>query len=153
MTVDPEITRQIIKEEVEAMRPLASTYGWEVIMSLPDLTVTVKMRSAVDGQTYIVEARCDGYKALPPYFEFIHHETKERGTQRCYPVGGSFFHPTPCICVQWNRKAYRDVGGPHADWKMTDWMSARPGMTMLGDMFHLIQREINNPNQYHGRMG
>jgi hypothetical protein len=152
MTVERDISRQIIEEEVEAMRPLASSYGWEVVVDLANLTVTVKMKSSVDAQLYIVEATCDGYKALPPHFEFIHPESGERGTQRCYPVGGSFFHSTPCICVQWNRKAYKDVGGPHVDWKMTDWISARPGMTTLGDMFHLIQREINNKNQYRGRM-
>jgi len=153
MTVDPDISRHIMQEELEAMAPLAASYGWDVVPDLENLTVSAEMKSAVDGQIYVVEARCDGYKALPPFFEFIHPEDGERGTHRCYPAGGTFFHSTPCICVQWNRKAYQDVGGPHSDWKMADWMTSRPGTTTLGDMFHLIQREINNTSQYRGRMG
>ncbi len=152
MNVDPDITRQIMDEELEAMRPLASVYNWEVTPDLPNLTITVRMHSVIDSQIYIVEARCDEYKALPPIFEFIHPELEERGTQRCYPADGSFFHSTPCICVQWNRKAYKPLGGPHADWQMTNWASARPGMTTLGDMFHLVQIRINKPGQYSGRM-
>lgn len=152
MSVDPEITRQILQEEVKSMAALASSYKWEVTQNPSDLTVTVKMVSVIDQQKYIVEARCDGYKAIPPYFEFLHPETQERSTKRCYPSGGSFFHPTPCICVQWNRKSYRDEGGPHGDWAMAAWLSARPGTTTLGDMFHLIQKEINRRGQYRGRM-
>lgn len=153
MSVDPDISRQIIREEVEAMSALASTYGWTVNLDFPKLTVTLHMRSNVDNQVFIVEAKCDDYKALPPIFEFIHPETSERGTPTCYPAGGSYFHKTPCICVQWNRKAYRQLGGPHGNWEMINWMKARPGMTTLGDMFHLIQIEINKKSQYTGRMG
>lgn len=152
MSVDPEISRQIVTEELAAMAPVADSYSWEVRADLPSLTVTVKMKSRLDGQVYVVEARCDGYKAIPPYFEFIHPETGERGTARCYPADGSFFHSTPCLCVQWNRKAYRDHGGPHGDWVMANWASARPGTTSLGDMIHLIQTQINRQGIYRGRM-
>jgi hypothetical protein len=152
MSVDPEISRRIVQEELEAMLPLASSYRWQVASDLDQLTVTVEMTSSVDEQTYILEAKCDGYKALPPYFEFIHSETGERGTPRCYPLGTSFFHSLPCICVQWNRKAYQEAGGPHGDWQTTNWMSYRPGMTALGDMFNLVQMEINKKDQYRGRM-
>lgn len=152
MSVDPTITQQMIQAELEAMAPLASSYDWEVVPDLSNLTITIKMRSTIDNQVYIVEARCDGYKALPPIFEFIHPETGERGTHQCYPAGGTFFHSTPCICVQWNRKAYQQLGGPHGDWNMTAWIDARPGMTTLGDMFHLIQTQINKQGQYRGRM-
>ncbi len=153
MTVDPEISRQIVQEEVEAMASIAYEYGWEVTPNLQTFTVTVKMHSAIDQEVYVVEARCDNYRSLPPYFEFIHPQTSERGTQRCYPADGSYFHSTPCICVQWNRKAYQSEGGPHADWDMAGWMAARPGTISLGDMFHLIQVRINKRDAYKGRMG
>ena len=149
MSIDPDISRQVMEEELEALKPLASTFGWTVEPDLTNLTVRVTMRSSVDNEVYIIEACCDDYKALPPEFEFIHPVTGERGKHSCYPKGSSYFHSAPCICVQWNRKAYRS---PHPEWEMVGWTSARPGMTTLGDMFHLIQLEMNKPGQYTGRM-
>lgn len=150
MSVAPEITRAILKEEIEAMKPLAASFEWTVTSDFETLVVTVKMRSRVDNEVYIVEARCDDYKELPPFFEFIHPETGERGIQRGYPNGGSYFHSHPCICVEWNRKTY--INGPHQrDWQLANWQSKRPSMTALGDMFHLIQTEINKKGQYVGR--
>jgi hypothetical protein len=153
VSVDPDISRQIMEEELAAMEPLAATYGWVVCPDLPNLTVTVRMRSAIDGEVYLLEARCDGYKAQPPVFEFVHPESGERGTSRCYPKDGNFFHAMPCICIQWNRKAYQPGGGPHPDWPLADWMSTRPTMQEFGGMFNLVQRQINHPTQYQGRMG
>ncbi len=152
MSVDPAITRQILEEEVESLSSLASSYKWQVSFDPAALIVSVKMKSLIDEEVYIVEARCDGYKLLPPYFEFIHPSLEERGTKRCYPKGSGYFHKAPCICVQWNRKAYKSEGGPHGDWSINDWMKARPGTCTLGDMFHLIQKEINKRGQYNGRM-
>jgi hypothetical protein len=152
VSVDPDISRRIMEEELAAMAPLAATYGWEVHSDLPNLTVTVRLRSAIDGEVYVLEARCDDYKALPPVFEFIHPDNSERGTRRCYPKDGSFFHTNPCICIQWNRKAYQSLGGPHGDWSLANWMSDRPTMQELGGMFGLVQRQINNLSQYQGRM-
>lgn len=154
MGVDPEITRLIMQEEITAMSPLIPTYGWEVKTDLENFLVTVKMKTSAlkREDIYIVEARCDDYKALPPYFEFIYPETGERGTQKCYPADGSFFHNTPCVCVEWNRKAYTINGGPHNDWQMSNWATARPGMNTLGDMFNWLQWIIQSPSRYKGRM-
>ena len=153
MGVDPDITRQIIHEELQGMIPLIASYRWEVNFDLDNPIVTVEMVSSVKQERYIIEAKCDDYKALPPYFEFLHPTNNgERGTKRCYPSDGSFFHGTPCICVEWNRKAYASHGGPHNEWQMTNWVNRRPGMSTLGDMFHLVQRLINDPSKYRGRM-
>ena len=132
------------------MESLVASYGWKVLENRQNITVQVQMKSIVDQEVFILEAKCDDYKALPPYFEFIHPSANERGTKRCYPKDGSFFHETPCICVQWNRKAYKVEGGPHSDWQMTNWMSYRPGMATLGDMFHMVQMVINNTWNYQG---
>jgi hypothetical protein len=156
MSVDPGLTWRIIEEELQMMAPLVTSYGWEVFSDHANLTVSVKMKSSIDSEIYIVEAKCDDYKALPPFFEFIHPETKERGTKSCYPIDGSFFifpdGKPPCLCVQWNRKAYSVHDGPHADWPMPNWVNLRPGMTMLGDFFHLVQRRVNDKQMYKGRM-
>ena len=156
MSVDPGLTWRIIEEELQLMAPLVTSYGWEVVSDSANLTVSVKMKSVVDSQVYILEAKCDDYKALPPYFEFIHPDTKERGTKGCYPADGSFFispsDKSPCLCVEWNRKAYSVHGGPHADWPMPNWQNLRPSMNTLGDFFSLVQRQINNRQIYKGRM-
>jgi hypothetical protein len=31
------------------------------------------------------------------------------------------FHPMPCVCARYNRKAYSERGGPHGDWRLVDW--------------------------------
>jgi hypothetical protein len=149
MSVAPEVTREILKEELETMASLASTYGWEVTLNLEALTVQVKLKSVIDSELYVLEAQCNDYKELPPLFEFIHPETGERGIRSAYPNGGSFFHEHPCICVEWNRKA--TLNGPHPEWKLADWQRKRPTMTYLGDMFLLVQQEINRRSQYTGR--
>ncbi len=156
MSVDPDISRRVVQEELELMAPLIASYGWEVTTDLPSLIVSIKMKSSIDTQSYVLEAKCDDYKELPPFFEFVDPVANERGTKQCYPADGGFFwtqpDKPPCICVQWNRKAYSVHGGPHGDWLMSNWMSLRPGMTMLGDFFHLVQRQINNKQMYKGRM-
>jgi hypothetical protein len=144
MSVDLEVTRQILKEEVDRMAALATSYGWTVATDLSALTVTVRMRSCLSQAEYIIEAKCDNYREMPPFFEFIHPNTGERGTKRCYPSPeSSYFHGMPCICIQWNRKAYQNHGGPHGDWTMANWMSYRPSTKSLGDMFIAIQSEID----------
>jgi hypothetical protein len=155
MSVDADVTRRIIAEEMAAALELARTYNWVVTIDFPAVKVTVRMKSAVDGEEYVVEAQCDDYRAKPPLFEFIHPATGERGTHAAYPDDGGrsqpFFHPAPCVCIQWNRKAYGEFQGPHGDWPMADWVGAVRGQDRLGDMFHLIQREINLKDIYRGR--
>lgn len=151
MTVDINVTRMILQEEFEAMENIASNWNWIKAADYDRLVVTVEMQSAIDQQVYIVEARCNDYRAIPPYFEFIDRQSGQRGTSHCYPAGGSYFHPKPCVCVQWNRKAYQTEGGPHGDWPMANWGAAWPGI-VLGDMFLLIQLQINKRDVYKGRM-
>lgn len=152
MSVAPAATHLIMEEEIEGMASLAESYGWEVTPDLDALTVTVRMTSSIDQEVYIVEARCDDYKEKPPYFEFIHPDTGDRGQRHCYPNdGGDYFHSMPCICVEWSRKAYKSENGPHGNWNMGNWMAARPGTLTLGDMFHMIQKIINQQGKYKGR--
>src|SRR5881275_2134944 len=102
MSVDPDITRRILREERVALDQLAAEYKWAVTEDDDALIVTVRMKSAIDGEEYVVEAKCDGYRAQPPLFEFIHPKSGERGKASCYPNdsgrGQPFFHAMPCIC-------------------------------------------------------
>jgi hypothetical protein len=161
MAVDPEITRQHIREELTLVKELAATYKWGVIPDYERLVVLVTMYSHT-GDLFIVEIRCDNYKEIPPFFEFIDPDTGERGTQHAYPkTKDSFFHASGrCICAPFNRKAYKSVveTGPHNDWKIGDWQTSTASgvqwsnFSKLGDMLGLIYKRISSPDWYMGRM-
>jgi hypothetical protein len=162
MAVDAEISRQHLCQELALVNELAATYRWEVTPDYDSLLVVVKMR-AHTGDMYVVEAKCDNYKEVPPLFEFIDPESGERGTRRAYPkTTDSFFHDSgPCICAPFSRKAYKSVvaTGPHDDWKFGDWQTSTASniqwanFAKLGDMFGLIHTRVSRPDLYKGRMG
>lgn len=153
MTVAQEISRDIIRAELNQTQPLVKTFGWVLEEKLEQLIFTVRIRSSIDNEEYVMEFKCDNYKETPPFIEFINPVTGERGTRKVYPKNGNgFFHSTPCICAQFNRKAYKEFGGPHGDWSIGNWINLRPEVSTLGDMITLIQRLINNRNFYGGRM-
>jgi hypothetical protein len=161
MAVDPEITRQHIREELTLVKELAATHKWGVIPDYERLVVLVTMY-AHTGDLFIVEIRCDNYKEMPPFFEFIDPDTGEQGTRNAYPSAtDSFFHGSgPCICAPFNRKAYKSVveTGPHGEWKTGDWQTSTASgvqwanYSKLGDMLGLIYKRISSPDRYKGRM-
>jgi hypothetical protein len=161
MAVDPEISRQHVRQELALVNELAATFKWEIESDLDQLVVLVKMR-AHTGDLFIVEAKCDNYKEIPPFFEFVDPDTGERSTRRAYPQSNdSFFHGSgPCICAPFNRKAYKAVvqTGPHGDWKFGDWQTSTANnvrwsnYSKLGDMFGLIHTRLSRPDLYKGRM-
>ena len=161
MSVDPEVSRQYLRQELELMTELAATQKWEVAADYDQLIVVVKMH-AHTSDLFIVEAHCDDYKEVPPFFEFIDPETGERGSNYAYPkTTDSFFHNSgPCICAPFSRKAYKSVvqTGPHGDWSFGDWQTSTASnvhwanYSKLGDMFGLIYTRLSRPDLYKGRM-
>ena len=153
MAVAPDVSRAHAEEEIEAAREWAGLHGWSLDWKPDQLLLSVSMRSAVDGEAFELEVALDGYRAVPPMFEFRHAATGERGTYRCYPKGGrGYFHNQPVICAPWNRKAYAAFGGPHGDWAMANWATYRPNHARIGDVLALIQVLINDKSSYQGRM-
>jgi hypothetical protein len=154
LIVDPAISLAIVEEELARCVSLQTTFGWAIERYPQELKVVVGLRSAVDGEPYLLQTICDNYKAWPPFLEFLEPGTQMAGTPRAYPRGGrGYFHSMPCICAPFSRKAYTQYGGPHGDWQIGNWMALRPDVTMLGDIFLLIQLLLNNPTAYQGRMG
>ena len=161
MSVDVEITRHYLRQELVLIDELAAAYRWDVTPDYDHLLIVVQMQ-AHTGDHYIVEAKCDDYKEVPPFFEFIDPDTGERGTRRAYPkTSDSFFHGSgPCICAPFSRKAYKSVitTGPHTDWKFGDWQTSTANnvpwanYATLGDMFGLIYTRLRRPDLYKGRM-
>ncbi len=161
MAVDLDITRHHIREELALAKPLAVTYKWGIIPDYERLTLLVT-QYAHTGDLFIMEVRCDDYKEVPPFFEFIDPDTGAHGTRHAYPkTTDSFFHDSgPCICAPFNRKAYKSVvdTGPHVDWKFGDWQASTVNSTQwanfskLGDMLGAIQTRLSRPDLYRGRM-
>lgn len=161
MPVDPEISRNFMRQELAEMKDLAKTYKWGVVPDFKGLCVLVTMH-ANDGDLFIVEIKLDNYKEIPPLFEFIDPDTGERGTPHAYPrTHDSLFHTAPCICAPFNRKAYKAAFeiGPHGDWNLSDWMNSNANGTdwsnysKLGAMLLLIQTRLSRSDFYLGRMG
>jgi len=150
MAVDPEISKQIVAEELAAAESASKIHGWTIKVAPDQFTFTVAMKSGIDNEVYIMEVRCDNYKELPPFFEFM-LPTGERKVASAYPEStDSFFHSDLVICFPFNRGAYNNYGGPHGDWAITNWQSLCPQATRLGDMLVLIQHRIDS-DQYKGR--
>lgn len=160
MTVDPTVSLALVQAELAVVNQRAVQFGWDVSgLEESSLTFTVRMKSRLDGQEFLVELVCGDYKERPPYIEFIHPTTHERGVLSAYPKdnagdAGGIFHAQPCICHPCSRKAY-EAGGPHVqDWgpKMKDWVSASGGITTLVDILLMIQARLNLEGSYGGRM-
>jgi len=162
MAVDPEVSRQHLREELALVSELAAARKWEINPDFERLRLGVRLR-AHNGDVFILEVQCDDYKELPPFFEFLDPETNERGNAHAYPKTiDSFFHTSgPCICAPFNRKAYKSVvpTGPHGDdWKLGDWQTSTASKinwanySKLGDMLGLIDTRLSRPDLYKGRM-
>lgn len=160
MTVDPAVSLAIVKAELGIVVQRAPQFGWNLShLDEATRTFTVEMTSTLDGQKYLVELRCDDYKEKPPFIEFIHPVTLQRGVPSAYPKdnagdAGGIFHTQPCICHPCSRKAY-ETGGPHLnDWgpRMKDWVSLSGGITTLVDILLMIQCRLNFEGSYAGRM-
>ena len=149
-----------MREELTLMKSIATTNRWGVIPDYERLTVVVTMYSH-NGDLFVLEARCNDYKLMPPIFEFIDSDTGERGTRHAYPkTNNSLFHDSgPCICAPFNRKAYKEFveTGPHGNWGYGDWQTSTDqgqwsNFSKLGDMFGLVYTRISRPDYYLGRM-
>jgi len=120
VSVPIEVSLLAIREELVAASQYATAAGleldtYQVEAGEPRFSVTF-MNS--QSESFIAEFHCADYPMYPPIVEFVNRDRSERGTQRLYPQG---FHPTPCICMRYNRKAYSERGGPHSDWRLLDW--------------------------------
>lgn len=155
-----DVTRSLVKRQLEDVQELAPTNGWEVEADLDALTVEVRMQSPVDGEEYVVQLDCVGYDEKPPYVEMVHPETGETGHYEAYfndrGKGKSLIafgdgKDDPVLCHQFNRRIYEDDATPHSDWTMGDWQSDAGNLTTLGDILLDIYHRISDPERYQGR--
>ena len=118
------------------------------------LEVRAVLTQRATGEKYFLAGQLDGYRAVPPAWEFRDAQWSDSRNKRNYPraavipgVGNSsMFHPNPVICAAFNRLAYQQNGGPHGDWGGPEqWLHAGAGYVQahtLGDMLAAIARDL-----------
>lgn len=124
--IPPEVSLESIKTELTDALDYAASANLETDVSQLSETnlcfyVTFHNR---DGVKFYAEFNCADYPALPPTIEFVDENRTRRGAKDFYP---NVFHPTPCVCMRYNRKAHGEMGGPHGEWRLIDWQLATPG--------------------------
>jgi hypothetical protein len=102
-----------------------------------------------DGDEFFADFDCRDYPMYPPTVEFVDAKRQHRGHPGLYPNG---FHPTPCVCMRYNRKAYSEKGGPHGDWRLIDWQL--PTANGIGiDTLAMIVSDLHSKiSSSHGRL-
>jgi hypothetical protein len=120
MTAAPALSLETVREELAAAASFAAAAG--LVIDVADLRED-NVRFVVtfvnaSGARFPAEFDCRDYPAYPPTVEFLDEECATRGLPSLYP---NVFHPMPCVCARYNRKAYSERGGPHGDWRLVDW--------------------------------
>lgn len=155
-----DVTEALVERQLEHVRELAETNGWEVKADLESLAVEVRMQSPVDDEEYVVHLNCEEFDEKPPYVEMVHPKTGEVGHYEAYfddrgkspnIIAYGDGKEDPVLCHQYNRRIYEDDATPHSDWTMGDWQSDAGNLTTLGDILSDIYHRIADPGRYQGR--
>lgn len=146
--VPTEISRQIVRVEMPAALALVRRRGLDADWDETMLVLRLPLVQPETGEAFVLRGAMDGYRAIPPAWDFEEPRTSVVGTMAAFPrpAGGpvsSIYHGKPCICAHFNRLAYADAGGPHAgDWgSATSWLQRGTGYTRattIGDMLAVI---------------
>lgn len=126
MSVPAEVSLDALKTELADAVPFAASAELEIdtsTLSEQNLRFYVTFHNKA-GTEFYAEFDCRDYPLHPPTIEFMDAGRAARGSQSLYP---NVFHPTPCVCMRYNRKAHGERGGPHAEWRLIDWHLATPG--------------------------
>lgn len=152
MSVPVEVSLQTVQTELVAVAEYAAAAGLELdtgCLSEHSLAFFIRLGNR-DGEQFYAEFHCEEYPLYPPTVEFVNKSRSERGTPRLYPQG---FHPTPCICMRYNRKAYGERGGPHGDWRMLDWRLPTGNGIAIDTLALMVSDLHSKIRQSSGRMG
>lgn len=152
MSVPSAVILDAIQQELPTVAAYAAALGLELDASElaeDSLSFYVTFKNGDDTPFYC-EFDCSDYPLFPPTIEFLDKERTLRGERSLYPAG---FHPTPCVCARYNRKAYADVGGPHSDWRLIDWRLATPNGGPIDSLAMMVSDLHAKISVSRGRLG
>lgn len=152
MTIPAVVSLDALRGELPEVVAFAAAVG--VVLdtsnvSEDDLRMRVTFRNA-DGESFYCELDCRDFPLYPPTVEFLDETWTRRGEAGLYPAG---FHPTPCVCARYNRKAYADVGGPHGDWRLVDWRLPTPNGGPIDSLAMIVSDLHAKISRSTGRLG
>ena len=149
------VTAAAFTSELEAACEWARREQVQLDCSLPEKLLCATFVRGDSSEHFYVRGRFDGYKALPPIWEWCDANWSNAGERRLSPDaagtahGSSMFldhRGTAIICAPFNRLAYAVHNGPHSNWgELTHWMTVRRGVVYavtIADMLHTIARDF-----------
>jgi hypothetical protein len=152
VSIGADVSLEAVRSDLLIVNDYAAAAGLvldSTALSERNLRFIVTFRNR-DGEPFLVEFECAEYPLHPPTVEFVDKNGADRGSKHLYPQG---FHPTPCVCMRYNRKAYGERGGPHSDWRLLDWRL--PSSNGIGiDSLALMVSDLDSKiRQSSGRLG
>jgi hypothetical protein len=153
--IPAEQTLIILADELEGARSWAERHGVTMEWLPGSLELHVTLVQPETNYPFLLRGRFLDYRALPPEWTFSDEKWQQSG-RRCdspkgVPIGrwGTIFidyEGIAVICAPFNRLAYREHAGPHADWSgPANWLNAAAGRIhadTIGDMLQSIYRDF-----------
>jgi len=152
MSVPAEVTLEAVREELVLAHRYATSLGCKMDdseLSAGSLRFYVTFLNQ-DGVPFFAEFECTDYPMYPPTVEFVSQDHTRRAARELYPRG---FHNAPCVCARYNRKAYKQHGGPHADWRLVDWRLPTSGGTAVDSITMMLSDLQSKISRSTGRLG
>lgn len=152
MSVPAALSLEAVCAELTAAAAYAAAAGLALDASTigeGSLHFFVTFGNAV-GEAFTAQFDCTDFPMYPPTIEFVDALRTTRGTPALYPAG---FHPTPCVCARYNRKAYAERGGPHGDWRLVDWQLPTGNGVALDTLAMIVSDLHSKISQSTGRLG
>lgn len=140
----PTVSEEVTAIELKVLRELAEQNGW-TIHELDSLNFVLGLH-AKDDQLYYVRCSTGDYPDEPPTWQWSDSLGSKCGDASMCPKGSGYFHSSNVICAPWNRIAYKDRGGPHADWLLAEW-KRNPKVNGCDTLAHMALRifvELNS---------
>jgi hypothetical protein len=151
VSVPADVSLQAVQDELTVVAAYATAV--DILLDTACLSADALRFYAIfrnrEGERFQAEFDCREYPLHPPTVEFVSDDRRERGTKRLYPQG---FHPAPCVCMRYNRKAYGDLGGPHGDWRLLDWRLPTGNGVGIDSLALMISDLDSKIRQSSGRM-
>lgn len=154
MAVSAEVSVDTLNTEFADALQIATELGWRL-----ERVDGLKVKASIEGpeieghesEVFIFEFSFADYKEKPPYIEGVHPVTGARNQPGCFPANtNGYFHQDRRICIEWNRGAYGELGGPHKDWQYANWMNNNEKCKTLSDMLFRLYTAIYH-QKYRGR--
>lgn len=139
-----------VEEELPGAQAWAKRRSVPIVWIPAQLELRMTLSQPETKELFHLRGQLDNYREVPPAWVFTDETWKAEPRLQLYPkpasqspYGASVFHTKPVICAPFNRLAYKEHEGPHADWGgPASWLTAgRPTEVKalcLGDMLSVI---------------